>query len=106
MGLGVLVAGDGREAVEIFRARADEISAVLLDVTMPEMGGAEGARAIRSIRPATPLLVVSGRGDAFAREQVGEGASTHFLPKPFSQEDLAKALEPLLDPRPEAAGSD
>lgn len=40
-GLTVMTASDGRQAVEVFREHADELAAVLLDLTMPEMDGEE-----------------------------------------------------------------
>jgi hypothetical protein len=57
-GYSVLFAKDGREAVEIFRQHAPKIAAVLLDMTMPVMGGHEAFRLIREIQPDVPIIHV------------------------------------------------
>lgn len=92
--LRVITACDGREAVEKFAAQAEAITAVLLDVTMPVMGGVEAFDRIRLIRPDVPVLFMSG----YMRE--GElrnlDRATDFLQKPFKLEDLQEKLRVLL----------
>ena len=53
-GFSVLTANDGEEAVRLYREHQDEIACVLLDLTMPKMGGEETFRAIRQISPGCP----------------------------------------------------
>jgi CheY-like chemotaxis protein len=55
-GMSVLTAKDGREALERFREHAPEIAAVLLDLTMPEIGGVEAFLEIRKIRPDARVM--------------------------------------------------
>jgi PAS domain S-box-containing protein len=95
VGLEALDAADGDEAIETFRARADSIRLVLLDLTMPGTSGAEALDAIRRIRPAVPVLLVSG----YAREASAEGrdAQDAFLQKPFLPETLLERVAALLD---------
>ena len=50
-GFSVVTARDGREAIEVFQARCDEIVAVVLDLTMPRMGGEETFRELRRLSP-------------------------------------------------------
>lgn len=92
--LSVITAADGREGVEKFAAHADAITAVLMDVTMPTMGGVEAFDRIRLIRPDVPVLFMSG----YMRE--GElrnlDRATDFLQKPFKLEDLQEKLRLLL----------
>ena len=90
----VITANDGREGVEKFEMHADAITAVLLDVTMPVMGGREVLDRIREIRPDVPVLFMSG----YMRE--GElldlDRATDFLQKPFQIEELQGKLRALL----------
>jgi PAS domain S-box-containing protein len=92
--LSVITASDGREGVEKFTAHADAITAILMDVTMPTMGGVEAFDRIRVIRPDVPVLFMSG----YMRE--GElrnlDRATDFLQKPFRLEDLQEKLRLLL----------
>ena len=66
-GYRVVLAEDGKRAVEIFRTIADEIAVVLLDMTMPVMSGEQTFQELRKIRP--DLLV-----DRLQRLQRGGGA--------------------------------
>ena len=96
LGFQVIDAGDGAEAVEIFRRRADDIRLVLTDLTMPRLNGWETLKALRDIRPDIPVILASGYDEpsALAREQ-GEGPRA-FLSKPYRMADLKKALARAL----------
>ncbi|MBI1750339.1 MAG: response regulator [Acidobacteria bacterium] len=60
-GYSVLVAANGREALEL--AMANSLQAAVLDCEMPEMSGHELARELRHIHPWVPIVMVSGRDD-------------------------------------------
>jgi|GEM_PF-1416324 len=96
LGFQVIDAGDGAEAVEIFRRRADDIRLVLTDLTMPRLNGWETLKALRDIRPDIPVILASGYDEPspLAREQ-GEGPRA-FLSKPYRMADLKKALARAL----------
>jgi PAS domain S-box-containing protein len=90
-GYAVLEARDGLEGVERFREAADRISAVILDVTMPVMGGAEAFQRIRALAPAVPIVVSSGY-DAQDTAEVFTGPAVEFLQKPYRPEGLLEVL--------------
>jgi CheY-like chemotaxis protein len=94
-GLQVLVASDGREAVERFREHSDTIGVVLLDLTMPEMGGAEALAALRAIRPDVRVILTSG----YSENELSSGADD-FLGKPFSLASLIDKVRRALEGRP------
>lgn len=93
LGLGVVTACDGAEAVEIFEALPDSFRAVILDMAMPTMGGAEALQAIRAIRPDVPVIICTGYGQDQKFERVQPSA---FLQKPFRLSALVKKLEEVL----------
>ena len=99
MGFSVLLAADGREALEIYRARAREISCVLLDLTMPNLDGEETFRELRKIDPSTRVIMSSGynQQDVVTRF-VGRGLAG-FVQKPYTIPELSAVLQSVLDPR-------
>jgi CheY-like chemotaxis protein len=95
-GYRVLVAQNGQEAVETSRAFEGKIDLLVTDVVMPVMGGVRAADLIRTERPETKVLFVSGYSEeALFREGVEEGVN--FLNKPFTPNDLDKKVREVLD---------
>ncbi len=99
-GYGVIVATDGREAVELFNAHASEISLALLDVVMPKLGGQKVAARIREASPDLRIVYMSGYSiDAIHTKFVlDEGVS--LLRKPFGPSDLLRRTREVLDAEP------
>lgn len=59
-GHSVLQARDGAEAIDLFRRESDSIDCVLLDLSMPKLGGEEVFRAMREIRSDVRVVLCSG----------------------------------------------
>jgi len=95
-GYNVLLAEDGQEAIDVFREHADKIAAVLLDMTMPRMGGEEAFRELRAISPDVKVILSSGfnEQDAITRF-VGKGLAG-FLQKPYRPQELYERLRQVL----------
>ena len=98
-GFDVLEAEDGRKGVEVFAAHANDIVAVLLDMTMPELSGEETFRELRKLRADVPVILSSGYNEVEATRRFTAKGLAGFLPKPFSPEDLARCLEAALAKR-------
>jgi PAS domain S-box-containing protein len=97
-GYTVELAKDGEEAIERLRNMGDEIRLILLDLTMPILGGAEAATQLRQIQPDTPIIAMSGYGDIEVMQRFSEGGVDDFLPKPFTPDQLAAKVRDLLSP--------
>jgi PAS domain S-box-containing protein len=96
-GLSVIMANDGKKAVERFREHASEIAAVLLDLTMPEMGGVEAFIEMRRIRPDARIILSSGYSVVdVAAHLEGQGVDG-FLQKPYEPRALIQRLRELLE---------
>ena len=104
--MSVTQAWNGREAVECFRNSPPfGFDAILMDMQMPEMGGCEAARMIRSLdRPdalEVPILAVTA--NAFAEDiaaTVDAGMNAH-ISKPIDFEILSTTLRDLIQIREE-----
>lgn len=93
LGYGVVAAADGEEAVAVFRERAPEFTAVMLDMTMPRMSGVQTLEALREIRPGIPVILVSGYGEQDAVARFEGHRLSGFLQKPFQLPGLREKLE-------------
>ncbi len=93
-GYRVLEAANGRDAVEIFRRESQALAAVVLDVTMPVMGGAEAFRLMREQGPAVPVVVSSGY-DEQDTAHAFTGEAVEFLQKPYKPAVLLARLRDL-----------
>jgi two-component system, cell cycle sensor histidine kinase and response regulator CckA len=96
-GFSVLEAENGQEGVDVFRNRSADV--VLLDMTMPVMGGEATFRALRAIRADIPVLLSSGHNEIEATRRVTARGHTGFLQKPFTPSDLVAKLQAILPPR-------
>jgi len=91
LGFKVVMACDGREAVETFRQNG-AIDLVLMDLTMPHMDGREAFHQLRRIRPSVPVILSSGYNEQESiQEFLGRGLAG-FLQKPYT----LRALEQLV----------
>jgi PAS domain S-box-containing protein len=101
-GLTVLSAHDGRQGVEVFRQHQDDIALVLMDLTMPQMGGAEAFREIRAIKPGAKVILMSGYNEQETTEGfLGRGLAG-FLQKPYELARLREVVrEALAAPAPD-----
>jgi PAS domain S-box-containing protein len=94
-GYSVLTAENGQTGVEVFRLHADSIAAVLLDLTMPVMGGGEAFNLINQIRPGVPVLISSGYGDNSVREQFN-GSLAGVIRKPYTVLELREKIAAVI----------
>ncbi len=95
-GCQVLEARDGLEAVELFAEKRDSVDLVLLDMTMPIMGGAEAFRRIRDLAPGVRVLLTSGYTQKESLEALANLPPDGFLQKPFRVRELVGKVRDLL----------
>jgi PAS domain S-box-containing protein len=97
MGFKVLTAVDGREGLEIFRTHLQEINGVILDLSMPKMGGEEAFREFRQLRPDLPIILSSGYNEQDVIQRFTLDGLDGYLQKPYSLSNLREVLERVLD---------
>lgn len=96
LGYEALTASGGREAVALFRARRDQVAAVIVDLAMPDMDGIATIRELRAIDPAVRVLLATGYTEDEAASRLGEGESVGIVLKPYRLDSLRARLEDLL----------
>ena len=95
-GFKVLLAENGRRALEMLREHRGEIGAVLLDLTMPVMGGERALEEIRRTDAELPVILSSGYTEEEATSRLTHGEFTAFLRKPYSIWRLAEMVADLV----------
>ncbi len=88
----VFTAGDGIEALKIFRTHSAEIDLVLLDLTMPGMGGADCYREMCEIRPDVRVMVCSGYAEEMGASDILARGAIGFVSKPYTIETLIRRV--------------
>ena len=97
LGFQVVEAADGREAVAIFELRHRELSAVIMDLTMPHMDGRQAFLQMRTVNAAVPVVLSSGYNEQdVLGEFLGRGL-VGFLPKPYQQSQFMAVLRQALE---------
>jgi CheY-like chemotaxis protein len=96
-GFSVLPAADGAEALRLCQQHEGTIDLVVSDIVMPRVNGLELEERIRTARPETKFLFMTGFGDQFPelRELIKHG--TNILEKPFLPSELLRKVEDTLN---------
>lgn len=95
-GYRVVVAGDGREAVDLFGKMPSSIALILLDLTMPLMGGQEALRHFRAVRTGVPVILSSGYSKAEAMRRFPNEGLAGFVQKPYTSVQLRETVDAVL----------
>ena len=91
-----LVARDGVEGVRVFRQHATALRAVLLDLTMPHMGGEQTYAEMRRVDADVPIVVMSGYSELEMEGRFKTTDPAGFLRKPFTRDMLRAVLHQVL----------
>ena len=113
VGLTVLEAENGNQALEVVARRQERPKLVLTDVIMPGLNGRELSERLARTQPELPVLFMSGYtgDDVLARSLLPDEAA--FIQKPFAPEELVARVRTMLaqsaartpQPRPPETGS-
>jgi two-component system cell cycle sensor histidine kinase/response regulator CckA len=95
-GYAVLTASDGCAGVAAFGAQPDTIDCILLDMSMPQMDGAQTLQEIQRIRPEARVVLMSGHDEQELTSRFAGRTLASVLPKPFSptmlREHVSRAI--------------
>ncbi len=88
--------GSAQAALEAFHARPDDFVVLLTDLHMPGMAGDELIRAVRSVRPSLPVILISGDLQGVAQDGDASDLANEVLAKPLMVSALAASLARVL----------
>jgi hypothetical protein len=92
----VITASDGIEALVLYVQHKDEISAVLMDMMMPEMDGLTTIRMLKQVNPLVSVISVSGIAESSQVDLALYSGAKTFLSKPYTLQELLKTLHTVL----------
>ena len=96
VGFDVILAENGPEALELFGERGQEVTAVVLDLTMPKMSGEETFRRLRQLREDLPVILSSGYPEQDVTRRFEGQPWAGFIQKPYRFAALVQKLREIL----------
>src|ERR1700712_5694013 len=96
-GMTVVTAPGGQPALDLINGvRGEQITLMLLDLVMPDMGGIEVLSKLRSSNPDLPVIVLTAKGGIDSAVEAMRAGATDFLVKPASPERIAISIRNQL----------
>jgi len=96
LGLVVLTARDGREALERFQESNPRPDLVLMDLTMPRMDGREAFQAMHDLDPSVPVVLSSGYTEGDSLQTLSGHGPAGFIQKPYQIKELRLLVQRVL----------
>lgn len=95
-GYTVLAAANGREALDLYEEKRNNISLVILDLNLPEIGGFQCLEKLRELDPKVKILVTTGHSIDEIEKRAIEAGARGVLLKPFSMKQILTAVRDVL----------
>jgi len=95
-GYGVIFAADGREGIQKYKERMNEIGLVLLDMGLPVMSGEVVLLEIVGLNPFAKVIAVSGSVEPEVQASVSQKGAADYLSKPYMMNDLLLKVDKIL----------
>jgi CheY-like chemotaxis protein len=105
-GYRVITATDGNQAVNLYRSEKEKVSLVLSDMGLPNMGGWEVLRQLKTINPMVKVILSSGFMDSKVREDMIHSGAKDFIQKPYTPEKVIEQIRASIlsdDPKPQGS---
>jgi DNA-binding response OmpR family regulator len=102
-GYAVNLAGTGALALEAFKQKRYDL--LVADLRLPDMDGMEVIKKVKSEKPETEVIVITGHGTTATAVKAMKLGARDFLPKPFTEEQIKSSIDDVLKEQ-HAAGTD
>ncbi|MBU4388659.1 MAG: GAF domain-containing protein [Proteobacteria bacterium] len=96
IGYQVIIARSGEEAIEVYKKNRDDIDMVLLDISMPGIGGGEAYDRLKEINSDIKVLLSTGFGIDGEANRILDRGCNGFIQKPFKMNELAGKINEIL----------
>lgn len=96
MGYSVIIANNGKEALDIYLNMQDNIDLVILDMIMPEMNGKECFKQLKKINKDVKVILSSGFSQESDIEELKLAGLNGFIRKPYNTAEISKIISNIL----------
>lgn len=96
IGVPVLLAKSGEEAIQVYRENWQSISMVLLDIVLPKMSGKKTLEQMLHVNPKAKIMVSSGYNKDESVEALIKDGATDFVPKPYGFKELSDIVKRVI----------
>ncbi len=96
-GYKAIMAFNGKEALDVYRKRKDEIAIVILDLIMPEMGGKQCLEGLLSVNPSVNVVIASGYSASDSIKEALALGAKGFVNKPYDIRQVLEVVRAVLD---------
>jgi CheY-like chemotaxis protein len=96
-GYTVLVAGDGQEAVHLYKQHWKEIAAVITDMGLPRLSGADAFVQMRRINPSARVVMASGYVEPQVKSGLLAEGARGFVQKPYVPAEVLQIIRTTID---------
>jgi two-component system cell cycle sensor histidine kinase/response regulator CckA len=96
-GYSVVTASSGEEALDIYRQKGSAIDLVILDLSMPGMGGRKCLQELSALDPEVKVIIASGYSTESLSGTTARSEARGFIGKPYSLIGLLKLVRQVLD---------
>lgn len=95
-GYSILTAGNGKEAIEIYKKHKDNIHLVIFDMIMPKIGGDELFLQLKEINPEVRTILASGYSKCGKAQSILDNGVMEFIQKPYQVQELLSTVRNVL----------
>jgi two-component system cell cycle sensor histidine kinase/response regulator CckA len=99
LGYDVLTACDGEDAVSVYTKNLKKVDAVIVDMIMPKMAGAECFRALKGLNPEVKAILSTGYSLNESAQNLLDEGMAGFIQKPYQLGQLSEVLTQILVPQ-------
>lgn len=96
VGIELIIASDGKEAVEQYQEHRDSIDLILLDLHMPVMNGYEAAEKIRELSAKVPIVAMTADVIMGVRDKCEQSGIFHYISKPFDPDSFIQTIIKII----------
>jgi len=99
LGYEVIEAGNGSEAVDIYRDHIERIDLLITDIVMPKMKGTDATESMLRLNHQLPVIFMTGYDEDHVVDEMNRPEHSRLLTKPFQISELSQTIHTLLHRR-------